>query len=304
MSLISVQISTHNRRDILRKVLEYYDDQSLAHDRYEVIVICDGCTDGTQEMVKELSGKVRYLLKLIDLPKTSLSKARNQGILNTDAEIILITDDDVMPDRDLLKEHLLTHQRANNLVVNGWVNHVTELKRPPYPKWRPEDFSTSFFWTSNVSVRREHLIQAGLFSEEFTEYGWEDIEMGYRLRELGLKRVFNRKAIGYHYKPPWRREWMKGILNQKRQQARMAWVYLSKRRSFRAKLAVGLHPLNRLWLKLAKLLNFKERASRTLSQLEEGPLDGKYLKAMRTLARIEYYEHLFQILREGDREGF
>jgi predicted glycosyltransferase involved in capsule biosynthesis len=43
-----------------------------------------------------------------------------------------------------------------------------------------EDISYNFFWTSNVSIKKEYIDKAGRFDEDFREYGWEDIELGLR----------------------------------------------------------------------------------------------------------------------------
>ncbi len=293
---ISVQISTHNRVKILMEVLKGLDNQTLEVDNYEVIVIDDGSTDGTPEMVEAFSSKVRYELKLLKQPKLSLSKARNYGILNTDAEIILFIDDDVLPDPRLLEEHLKTHQGRERAVVNGWVNHITELRVPERPRFKLMDFSTSFFWTSNVSVARHYIIQAGLFSEEFTEYGWEDLELGYRLRKLGLKRIFNPKAIGYHYKPGWRADSIESAIKLSQAKARMAHVYLSKYPNLHVKLSTGYHWGNKLWLSIADLFNLKEASEKILKSVSPDSsaiLTGKPLKALKLLTRYAYYRELF-----------
>ena len=44
------------------------------------------------------------------------------------------------------------------------------------------------------------LLKAGLFDEDFVDLCWEDVELGYRLRKLGVKQKYNKKAFGYHYK--------------------------------------------------------------------------------------------------------
>jgi len=55
-----------------------------------------------------------------------------------------------------------------------------------------------FFVTSNVSVGKTHLVEVGLFDENFTGWGGEDYELGYRLYKHGLKYRLCRDAISYH----------------------------------------------------------------------------------------------------------
>ncbi|WP_191560577.1 glycosyltransferase [Metabacillus idriensis] len=58
------------------------------------------------------------------------------------------------------------------------------------------------FATGNISVRKEMLEKTGYFDERFKEYGWEDIELGYRLHLAGAEFFFQRKIISYHQEHP------------------------------------------------------------------------------------------------------
>lgn len=243
MVKISVQISTFNRSKILQEVLKSLDNQTLDRDLYQVIVINDGSTDDTKELVESISRIVSYRLILVNQDNWGLPTARNKGIVNTDYEVILFIDDDVLADKNLLLEHYKIHTKYEDVVVRGWVNHINDLKIPDKPKFKIADFSTSFFWTSNVSVRRKYLIKAGMFYEKFEKYGWEDIEMGYRLRKLGLKLIINNKAIGYHYKPlpKLSPENIEKALEIERKRAISARIYYNLYKSFRVKLATGYY---------------------------------------------------------------
>lgn len=57
----------------------------------------------------------------------------------------------------------------------------------------------NFFYTSNISLKTNTLKKYP-FDPEFSGYGWEDIELGYRLhRKINLKLIYNKNAIAYHY---------------------------------------------------------------------------------------------------------
>ncbi|HAH88050.1 MAG TPA: hypothetical protein DCL60_11855, partial [Armatimonadetes bacterium] len=113
-------------------------------------------------MVKELAHECQ--VKCLRQEKNAgLSKARNLGIRNAEGEVVLFIDDDTFADANLLKEHWAAHQADQRSVVNGWVNHIDNLDKELIPKFKIADISTSFFWTSNVSVRRRFLLEAGLF---------------------------------------------------------------------------------------------------------------------------------------------
>lgn len=255
---ISVQICTHNRKDVLVKVINSLVDQTLPQDRYELVLVDDGCTDGTEELVKSL--ELPYHLEYLRHAKNAgLATARNTGIRGASGRIILYIDDDVIADPNLLAEHVKSHALREMVVVSGWVNHVEEACRPQEPKFTMADISTSFFWTSNVSVKKKHLVQAGCFDEDFKEYGWEDQEMGLRLMALGLKALRNYKAIGFHVKRAPKKGDLPRMLNQAEAKGRTAALYVSKHRRMRTRLATGITAPRLAVYKMTQVGNWLEK---------------------------------------------
>ena len=109
----------------------------------------------------------------------------------------------MLPTPVFAAEHLASDERHGDVIVRGAVINAESFDELPVPVWTPANYSGNYFWTSNVSLRRSRLERAGgRFDESFTEYGWEDIELGMRLRALGTRAVFNRYALAFHYKPP------------------------------------------------------------------------------------------------------
>jgi GT2 family glycosyltransferase len=168
----------------------------------------------------------------------------------------------------------------------GRVRHVAPGEPPG--RWpRLEDLSTSFFWTSNVSVARRHLIDAGLFDEDFTEYGWEDPELGDRLRALGLKRRWNWRAIVDHEKRAPRPSDLPAILARAESAGRMAVVYVRKHPTLRARLATGLTLPRR---SLSKVLErFEPLLTAAVERAPDGPLGGGRRLAAEVLSGVHYY---------------
>jgi glycosyltransferase involved in cell wall biosynthesis len=298
---ISVQICTHNRKDVLRAVLESLVDQSLAPERYELVLVDDGCTDGTAEMVAAMG--LPYHVEYLRQEHSGLATARNTGIRGAHGRIILYIDDDVLADRNLLEEHVRTHDQHEMCVVNGWVNHVEEPRRPEKPTFRLADISTSFFWTSNVSVKRQHLVQAGMFDEDFKEYGWEDQEVGLRLMALGLKARNNYRAIGFHVKRPPRRRDLERMLAQAEAKGRTAALYIRKHPRMRTRLATGIHPPRLAFYRLTRLGNWLERLCRTRLErpdlAPEDELRGLDAWCARQLSTLHY----FSAIRNGRSDG-
>lgn len=237
---ISLQICSYNRKDLLRKTLVSLMDQTFPFDQYEVIVVDDGSTDGTAEMVE--SFKAPFDLIFIRQEKAGLAAGRNKGVSKARGEIILFIDDDVLADPNLIQEHVFFHKKRPNSIVRGWVNHVEKAERPAKPKWTWKDFSTSSFWTSNVSVRRSDLLKAGLFDEDFKEYGWEDLELGLRLKKLGVSTYCHSRAIGYHVKKKLKASDIPALLKQAEAKGRTAVLFVEKQPVWRAKLSTGVYP--------------------------------------------------------------
>jgi GT2 family glycosyltransferase len=106
------------------------------------------------------------------------------------------------------------------------------------------DMSTAYFDTDNASVRREHLAKVGPFDEVFYPYGWEGLDLGFRLRALGLRRVYRKDAVLYHYQEPVSSESLAGLLTKEEERARTAWLFYAKHPTLEARLALQFTPFH------------------------------------------------------------
>lgn len=292
---ITVGLCSRNRKETLRQVLLTLADQSIHPDRYEVVVIDDGSTDGTGEMIAQLD--VPYRLTYGYQEHAALATARNHGIRLSRGEVMLYIDDDVLADHHLLEEHLRSHQSFSSCVVNGWVNHVETAQIPEKPKFTMADISTSFFWTSNVSVRTDDLRRAGLFNESFREYGWEDQELGLRLMALGLVRKTNYKAVGYHIKKPPTSANVAGALNQAEAKARTALHYIKLHPRQRTRFSTGTHPPRLAWAAFTNLGGLLERYCRGRLHIDQTGAEPTKLTShqawcLKQLSTIHYFRQL------------
>lgn len=198
---ISVIIPTHNRRQILNKCLKCLFDQDYPEDRYEIIVVDDGSTDGTREDINSLNPpcNLGYLYQARSGPHL----ARNRGLDAAEGEIILFIDSDIFAPPSLIREHMRFHARNDRIIVSGPLAETTNLdedfrgikKRKFLALF---DLSGPSMITSNLSVRRKYLLQVGGFDEDFEGYGWHDWELGARLKKIGLCAKKSREALVYH----------------------------------------------------------------------------------------------------------
>jgi len=102
--MVSVVIPTYNRKDLLKECLDSLFNQTYPKERYEIIVVNDGSTDGTEEVLKEYAKKAPCAFKWLTQQNKGSYAARNLGIKNARGEIICFIDDDCIADRKWLED--------------------------------------------------------------------------------------------------------------------------------------------------------------------------------------------------------
>lgn len=267
---VSIQLCTYNRADLLRRVLEACFDQTVTRGAFEVVLVNDGSTDRTPSVIEEARGRAHVAFTAITQANAGLAHARNTGIAACRGERIIFIDDDVLPMPNFVEEHMRAAKSGRDLVVRGGVIEVESFDRLPPPFWTLRNYSANWFWTSNVSVSRRSLDEVRLgdgmwFDEEFSEYGWEDIELGLRLRESGVRGIFNKYAVAFHYKPKGAEHLnVDALLRQKRAQARTARVLTRRHPGWRVRLATGDNPVQRGLHRVSRALRLERGWSAAL----------------------------------------
>jgi len=238
----SIIIPSYNRKKILQKCLEALFNQTYPKDKYEIILVDDGSTDGTDKMVFSLkpSCRLRYIKneKRIGQPRS-----RNIGIDLAQGEYIIFVDSDIIVVPEFVEEHIRYHKIYKNSIVNGQLIYISSLDEVGKKRKSIWDISFSSFNTANVSVKKEHLDKVGRFDMDLLPYGWQDVELGYRLRKMGLKSRKNKRAVGYHY-----RKWADveniSFLKEKEFMRGMSGaIYYKKHPCLKVKLSVRGNPL-------------------------------------------------------------
>ena len=295
----TIQLCTYNRAALLGRVLEACFDQTAPGDQYEVVLVNDGSPDDTPAVIERARRIATCRFTVINQANAGLARARNAGIAQATGERIAFIDDDVLPTPVFVAEHLRSDARHGDVVVRGAVINTESFDALPVPVWSLKNYSANWFWTSNVSVRRSRLDAAGgRFDESFSEYGWEDIELGLRLRELGAKAVFNKLAVAFHYKPRPKGTNVDGMLRQVRAQARTAVRLEELHPNWRVALAIGDTPPQRLLGDVLRKSGLTARLERAVGAASgERKLSPARLVAARLLASAAYYDELAKAKR-------
>lgn len=250
---LSVITSTRNRASVLGRCLEALTAQTLDPERYEILVADDASTDETRAVIAAAQRKAGCAIRAITLPQRSgVAGSRNRAIPAARGEVIVFVDDDSLAPPAFLAAHLDAHTaHADGIVCRGPVIVTRSLDRPFGARGGLLDISTAYFDTDNGSVRRDVLMRVGLFDEQFFPYGWEGLDLGLRLRTLGLRRVYRRDAALYHYQPEVSPGSLETMLTKEEERARTARLFYAKHPTFEARLAVQMTPFH-LWLNAAQ----------------------------------------------------
>lgn len=233
--VISIIIPTHNRCASLQRLLDMLCKQSYSPQRFEVIVVADGCVDGTRTMLARYSAP--YALHVFEQDGRGAATARNHGAQHAVGSILIFLDDDIEPTAQLVEAHWQAHQiypcaavigylppilaDANalfNAEMRRWWERGFEAMREPGHR-----FSYSEFFSGNCSVGAELFHRIHGFDVEFFSC-FDDFELGMRLLKAGAQFVFAPDAVGYHHES----RTLDGLLHRKQQEGR-AEIILGQR---------------------------------------------------------------------------
>jgi len=214
----SIIVCTYNRAESLRDTLRALRVQEVDGDfRWEVIVIDNNSKDHTRQVVEEFRQtwpSLRYEFE----GQQGLSHARNHGINVASGEVLLFTDDDVLPEADWLETTVAGLKKYNADACGGFIAPIWEV---PPPAWlterfygflavrtdRTDDYPITQLgqapFGANMAMQKKVFEKVGLFDTSRGRKGkvlasGEDGEMFERILAANLKAVFLGQSKVHH----------------------------------------------------------------------------------------------------------
>jgi GT2 family glycosyltransferase len=210
---LSVLVPTFQRPDLVAGLLARLAGQTLAPERFEVIVVDDG-----SDPPIAIEEPQPFRVELLRQPNLGPAAARNLGLARCRAPLCLILNDDAVPAPDLCERHLAIHEeeRAKGegpvAVLGTFHFSPGAVAESPFVELLDRtdllfDFSTlrhgergpwTQFWTCNISLPTQALRDAGGFDPELFRDIVEDVEVGLRLHKKGWRVLYREDAHAYH----------------------------------------------------------------------------------------------------------
>ena len=223
--VVSVIISTRDRAHYLTEVLRTLVAQDCDVP-FEVVVIDNGSTDGTSELLREWCSRDSRIRTAYE-PRPGLSRGKNAGIRIARAPLLLFTDDDVQvhPRWVAAYHELFSGSSRDTLLVAGGPIIPIADDLGPWPEWMAESALSDagmldhrqqrelqrfeYVWGGNMAVPRSLFERFGCWDEsaglqgtgrvtrEDSEF-FEDTELQDRVRKVGGATWFCSQAVVHH----------------------------------------------------------------------------------------------------------
>jgi cellulose synthase/poly-beta-1,6-N-acetylglucosamine synthase-like glycosyltransferase len=197
---VSVVVCTHNGSRTIRECLEGL--RRLDYPDLEVIVVDDGSSDGTAEIVGE------YDVRLISTENEGLSNARNIGLAAATGEIVAYLDDDAYPDPHWLHYLAAAFETSEHAGVGGpnippggdglIADCIANAPGGPIHVLL-SDRVAEHIPGCNMAFRKDRLKAIGGFDPQFRVAG-DDVDVCWRLQECGWTLGFHPAAMVWHHR--------------------------------------------------------------------------------------------------------
>jgi glycosyltransferase involved in cell wall biosynthesis len=197
---VSVIVPALNREATIGRCLASVLRASYPEGRREIVVVDNGSTDRTAEVVRG------YPVRLVIEPRKGLSRARNRGIQESQGEILAFTDSDCYVSTSWLAD--LTRELREDGVAavtsdvvpyppSTPVERYSARRKPSTSGWQLSQTAPWFCFMS-TAVRREVFDRVGPFDNSFAGVGGEDIDFAWRFFAAGLRLARTPQPLVFH----------------------------------------------------------------------------------------------------------
>lgn len=225
---ISAIVCTHNREKVLEKALQSLIRQTLSQTDYEILIIDNGSTDGTRELVRRFAAttNLRYIFE----PQLGVSKARNTGWKKAQGKFIAFLDDDAVACPKWLERILNAFRTVPDAgVIGGRVNPIWGAPRPSWLSdtmlvalsvinWSetPKFLNEQGLVGANMSFPKRLLEEVGGFTSQLGRKGDSllsnaESHLILKIKAKGFKEYYHPEILVEHLIPAGRlkKDWFK-----------------------------------------------------------------------------------------------
>jgi GT2 family glycosyltransferase len=224
---LAVVIPTLDRPRLLAQALRHLDRQrGAAVGRFEVVIASDAASSAAVSLADlGAQGAHPYPVTCLAAERPGASAARNAGWRATDAPVVLFLGDDAFATRGLVSAHLDAHGRHPADEV-GVLGHVRWPRWPPptaFMRWLDHGIQFDYgaleagcevpwwhFYTVNASAKRAMLERVGGFDEQRFPFLYEDLDLGARMADHGLRLRYEPDALAMHFHRQGLAQWREG----------------------------------------------------------------------------------------------
>ncbi len=194
---ISITVATYNAQEWVERCLSSLFEQTYPQELIEIVVVDDGSTDGTREILRGLAGGRRNL-KIVEQKNQGTAAAHTTGLKNCQGKYIFVLSHDCYAEPNWVESVLEVFEENPQVgIVQGHIKTTRKVTEPYAHYVEFEKFNRSFA-TAAIAYRARDLDLAGrYYLEELSRYG-DDAELAYRILERGAKAVFLEQLTARH----------------------------------------------------------------------------------------------------------
>jgi GT2 family glycosyltransferase len=199
---VDVVIVTRERWAVLERTVSALRGQTVSG--FRTVIVCDGTDQDVPPRLRRSVGS--FLIQ----ERAGLAAARNRGVSASDGPLVLFLGDDMIPRSDLVERHLERHdvEAGEGVAVLGRIEWHQAVAGRRLERWLafsgaefdyldPSQAAFESFSSDSVSLSRAAFEAVGGFDESLPS-GYEDLELGRRLGQDGVRLVYEPRAIARH----------------------------------------------------------------------------------------------------------